>query len=338
MAMLNEQIVLKNRPRGEATADNFELRQAAVESPGPGQVLCRTIYLSLDPYMRGRMNAGRSYADPVKVGAVMCGGTVSQVEQSNDPRFAAGDYVLGYGGWQGYSVESGDSLRKLDPSAAPMLSYYLGVLGMPGMTAYFGLLDIGQPRPGETVLVSAAAGAVGSAAGQIAKLKGCRVVGTAGSAEKCDYVVKELGFDAAVNYKGDDPLMAVRAATPDGIDIYVDNVGGMMLDIALKFINLHGRIPLIGMISQYNATTLAGGPNLMPLLVKRARIQGMIVWDYNSRADEFERDMHEWVAGGKVKGREHVVAGLENAPAAFLGLFRGENIGKLIVEVGPVSA
>ena len=333
MTDTNMQILLKSRPRGEPTPDNFELVQTPIpQLAQPGQVLCRTVYLSLDPYMRGRMNAGRSYADPVKVGQVMCGGTVSQVVQSNDPRFTPGDYALGESGWQGYAVAPADSLTKLDPAAGP-LSYYLGVLGMPGMTAYFGLLDIGRPKAGETLVVSAAAGAVGSAVGQIGKLKGCRVVGVAGSDAKCELVVKEFGFDAAVNYKSEDFVMGLRRAAPDGIDIYFDNVAGLVLDAALKMINLNGRIPLIGLISVYNATMPPAWPNLMPLLIKRALIRGMIVSDYKGRAGEFVADMAAWVRSGQVKCRETVVDGLASAPSAFMGLFHGENTGKLVVRV-----
>lgn len=334
MAQTNTQVLLKARPRGEPTDDNFALVESPMPQPGPGQVLCRTIYLSLDPYMRGRMNAGRSYAEPMKVGQVMVGGTVSQVVESNDPRFAAGDLVLGYDGWQAFAASPADTLRKLNPADAP-ISCALGVLGMPGMTAYFALLDIGQPKPGETVVISAAAGAVGSVAGQVAKLKGCRVVGTVGSDAKADYITRELGYDAAVNYKSEDFVSNLRRATPEGIDVYFDNVGGPALDAALRMINLKARIPLVGLISMYNATTMPPGTNLMPLLVKRALIKGMIVWDYRDREGEFLTDMLAWIRGGQVKYRETIVEGLPNAVAAFRGLFRGENLGKLLVRVSP---
>ncbi|MFA6134094.1 MAG: NADP-dependent oxidoreductase [Phycisphaerae bacterium] len=329
---VNRQILLAYRPVGEPTESNFQI----VESPMPpledGQVLCRTLYLSLDPYMRGRMNAGRSYAQPVEIGQVMIGGTVSQVVESKAPQFGKGDFVLGYDGWQSYGISTASALTKIDPKPFP-LSYYLGVLGMPGMTAYVGLLDIGKPQAGETVVVSAAAGAVGSAAGQIAKIRGCRVVGSAGSDAKCQFVVDELGFDACINYKTQSIYRGLKKACPDGIDVYVDNVGGETLASVLRLINIGARIPLIGMISQYNATELVAGPNLMPLLVQRAMIQGMIVGDHADRREAFLADMASWLKDGKMKCREHVVEGLDNAPRAFIGLFHGENIGKLIVKV-----
>jgi hypothetical protein len=296
-------------------------------------VLCRTIYLSLDPYMRGRMRPGRSYARPVKPGEVMCGGTVSQVVRSEHPDFATGDLVLGYDGWQAYGVSDGAGLRKLDPADAP-IACALGVLGMPGMTAYVGMLDIGRPKEGETVLVSSAAGAVGSVAGQIAKLRGCRVVGTAGSEAKCDYLLNELGFDAAVNYKCDDLLVALRRACPDGIDVYFDCVGGPVLEAALRMMNLHGRIPLIGLISQYNAEAPAPGPNLTPVLVNRLTFQGMIVSDHEDRREAFLRDVSGWMKAGRIKYRQDIVEGLASAPQAFIGLFHGDNFGKLLVRVG----
>ncbi|MFB3892303.1 MAG: NADP-dependent oxidoreductase [Phycisphaerae bacterium] len=332
MAYTNHQILLKSRPAGEPTAQNFELVERPVQSPAEGQVLRRTLFLSLDPYMRGRMNAGRSYVDPVEVGGVMCGGTVSQVVESKSPAFAAGDIVLGYDGWQEFGLDDGSSLRKIEMGKLP-LSYALGVLGMPGMTAYVGMLDIGRPKAGETVVVSAASGAVGSVAGQIAKIKGCRVVGSAGSDAKCLYVTKELGFDACFNYKTEPMLRALKRACPAGIDVYFENVGGPMLEAVLRLANVGARIPLIGLISQYNATELVAGPNLMPVLVKRITIRGMIVGDHASRRDEFLRDMGRWLAEGKIKYRETVVEGLAAAPKAFIGLFHGENFGKLIVKV-----
>ncbi len=328
----NVQVRLKSRPAGAPGVEHFELVEGPLPEPGPGQVLCRTVYLSLDPYMRGRMRPGRSYAKPVKPGEVMCGGTVSQVIRSNAPDLTPGDFVLGYDGWQAFAASDASSLRRLDPDQAPIATA-LGVLGMPGMTAYVGMLDIGRPEEGETVLVSSAAGAVGSAAGQIAKLRGCRVVGTAGSDAKCAHVVNELGFDAAVNYKIDDLLSHLRRACPDGIDVYFDCVGGAVLDAALRMMNDHGRIPLIGLITQYNAESVPPGPNLMPVLVKRLTVQGMIVGDHADRRDDFLRDMTAWVRDGRVKYRLDIVEGLANAPRAFLGLFRGESIGKRLVRV-----
>ncbi|MEP6516896.1 NADP-dependent oxidoreductase [Microcoleus vaginatus] len=330
---INQQILLKSRPVGEPKESNFALVETPIPEPGEGEVLNRTIYLSLDPYMRGRMSDNReSYASPAELGSVMVGGTVSQVVKSNHPQFSAGDFVLGYDGWQAYGVSKGETLRKLDPNQAP-ISYALGITGMPGMTAYFALLDIGQPQAGETVVVSAASGAVGSVVGQIAKIKGCRAVGVAGSEDKSDYVVKELGFDACINRKTQDLSSALKAACPNGIDVYFDNTAGPILEAVLQQINLGARIPLVGLISQYNAETPPPGPNLMPLLVKRALIKGFLVADYQHRQAEFVNDVSQWLQEGKLKYKEDVVDGLENAPHAFIGLLLGKNFGKLIVKV-----
>ncbi|HEY9609944.1 NADP-dependent oxidoreductase [Allocoleopsis sp.] len=328
----NQQILLKSRPVGEPTESDFALVETPIPEPGEGEVLNRTIYLSLDPYMRGRMSDRESYASPVELGSVMVGGTVSQVVKSNHPQFSAGDFVLGYDGWQAYGVSKGERLRKLDPNQVP-ISYALGITGMPGMTAYFALLDIGQPQAGETVVVSAASGAVGSVTGQIAKLKGCRAVGVAGSDEKCDYVVKELGFDACINRKTQDLSSVLKTACPNGIDVYFDNTAGAILEAVLQQINLGARIPLVGLISQYNAQNPPAGPNLMPLLVKRALIKGFLVGDYQQRQAEFVNDVSQWLQEGKLKYKEDVVEGLENAPHAFIGLLQGKNFGKLIVKV-----
>ncbi len=330
MANMNTQVLLRCRPMGLPTPDNFEVVATPILQPADGQVLCQTLFLSLDPYMRGRMSGMKSYADPTPVGGVMCGGTVSKVVESKSPQFHPGDCVLGYDGWQEYAISDASALQKL-PQAPFPLSYYLGVLGMPGMTAYVGLLDIGLPQPGETVVVSAAAGAVGSVVGQIAKIKGCRAVGTAGSDEKCRYVVEELGFDACVNYKTQ--LRALKRACPNGIDVYFDNVAGPTLEMVLRLINTGARIPLVGLISEYNATEFPHGPDLMPVLVKRARIQGMIVSDHPDRRAAFMRDVSGWLGQGKLKYREHVVNGLGNAAEAFIGLFSGRNFGKLLVQV-----
>lgn len=332
MTQSNHQILLKSRPEGAPDASNFEMVETAVPEIGAGQVLRRTIWLSVDPYMRGRMSDAKSYAEPAKLGQPMVGATVSQVVASDNPRFAPGDFVLGYDGWQSFGVDSGKGLRGLDPSQAP-ISYSLGVLGMPGLTAYVALLDIGQPKSGETVVVSAAAGAVGSIAGQIAKLKGCRVIGTAGSDEKCAFVTNDLGFDACINYKTADLGAALSEACPNGIDIYVDNVGGAMFEAVLRQINVGARIPLVGTISQYNDHKPAPGPNLTPLLVKRATLRGMIVSDHTHRTPDFLRDMSDWLRDGRIHYREDIVDGLENAVTAFLGLFAGENVGKRIVKV-----
>ena len=330
----NRRIVLTSRPVGTPQLSHFGLVEAPVAEPDEGEVLSRTIYLSLDPYMRGRMNEGRSYARPVEVGQVMVGGTVGQVVDSRYPGFSPGDFVLAYDGWQEYGVSPGSTLRKLDPKQAP-ISTALGVLGMPGLTAYVGLLEIGRAKAGETVVVSAAAGAVGSAVGQIAKIRGCRAVGVAGARDKCDYVVRELGFDACVSYREGDLFTALQAACPSGIDVYFDNVGGEVLKAALRLINVSARVAICGLISQYNAAEPPAGPNLFPILVNRATIRGFIVSDHADRAPAFLAEATRWVREGRLKYREHVVDGLENAPAAFLGLFEGRNVGKLLVRVSP---
>ncbi|MEH2171980.1 NADP-dependent oxidoreductase [Nostoc sp.] len=329
---INQQILLKSRPLGEPKESDFALVETAIPEPGEGEVLNRTIYLSLDPYMRGRMSDRESYAAPVELGSVMVGGTVSQVMKSNHPQFSTGDFVLGYDGWQAYGISKGETLRKLDPNQA-RISYALGVTGMPGMTAYFALLDVGQPKTGETVVVSAASGAVGSVVGQIAKIKGCRVVGVAGSDAKCNYVVKELGFDACINHKTQELSSALKAACPNGVDIYFDNTAGPILEAVLQHINQGARIPLVGLISQYNAENSPPGPNLMPLLVKRALIKGFLVGDYQHRQAEFVKDVSGWLQEGKLKYKEDVVQKLENAPHALIGLLQGKNFGKLIVQV-----
>ncbi len=333
--LLNRQVLLRSRPKGEPTVSDFELVESPLPVPGEGEILCRTIYLSLDPYMRGRMNEGRLYTGGMNpaLGSVMVGGTVSEVIESRNPAFPKGGFVLGFNGWQAYAVSSGAGLRKLDPKAAP-LTTALGVLGMPGLTAYVGLLDIGRPKAGETVVVSAASGAVGSIVGQLAKLTGCRAVGVAGSPEKCAWVVKEAGFDACVDYKAEPLGPALQKACPGGIDVYFDNVGGDVLAAVLKLLNQNARVPLCGLISQYNATELPPGPNLVPVLVNRALIKGFIVSDHMDRLGDFLRDVGGWYREGKLRYREDVVGGLEEAPRAFIGLLRGRNFGKLLVRVG----
>jgi hypothetical protein len=330
---VSRQIVLRSRPVGMPRPTDFDLVEAPVAPPTGGEVLCRTIYLSLDPYMRGRISGARSYAQSVELGQVIVGATVGEVLESRCPGLAAGDIVLGYDGWQSHAVSRGAGLRKLDPKQAP-ISTALGVLGMPGMTAYVGLLDIGQPRAGETVVVSAASGAVGSAVGQIAKIKGARAVGIAGSPDKCDYVVRELGFDACVNYKTGDLAAALRAACPGGIDVYFENVGGDVLRAVMTLLNQNARIPLCGLISEYNATESVPGPNLRPLLFNRVLIKGFIVSDHMARLGDFLKDCGGWVREGRLKYREDVVAGLDRAPEAFIGLLQGRNFGKLLVRVG----
>jgi NADPH-dependent curcumin reductase len=294
--------------------------------------LMRNQYLSLDPYMRGRMSAAKSYAKPVEVGAPMVGHTVGEVVASCHPKFSTGDIVTGYGGWQDYAVASGAGLRKLDPAAAPV-STALGVLGMPGMTAYMGLLEIGQPKPGETVVVAAASGAVGSVVGQIAKIKGCRAVGIAGGAEKCRFVTEVLGFDACVDHRGAEFTAALAAACPSGIDVYFENVGGAVQQTVWPLLNDFARVPVCGLIAQYNATTPQPGPDMFSVLRKRLALRGFIVSDFIARQADFLRDVGEWVRSGRLKYREDVAEGLENAPAAFLGMLQGKNFGKMLVKV-----
>jgi hypothetical protein len=328
---MNRQVRLKSRPVGAPTPANFEIADAPMPSAGDDGVVRRTRFLSLDPYMRGRMSDAPSYAAPVAVGATMCGHTVSEVVESRNPRFSPGDIVAGYDGWQQFATSNGSDLRKLDP-AIPM-SAALSVLGMPGMTAYVGLLDIGQPRTGETVVVSAASGAVGSIVGQLARIKGCRAVGIAGSPDKCRYVVSELGFDACVNYKTGDFRASLKDACPDGVDVYFENVGGAVLAAVLRLLNRGARIPLCGLIAEYNSTEAAAGPNLRPLLVQRAMIKGFIVSDHNDRAPAFLQEMTPLVRDGRIRYREDVVEGLDAAPTAFIGLLEGRNFGKLLVRV-----
>ena len=332
MPVMNRQIRLQARPHGMPTPDLFEIGETPVPEVGEGQVLRRTIYLSLDPYMRGRMSDAPSYAASVSLGDVMCGHTVSEVVESRHPGFRTGDIVAGYDGWQEYAVSGGKDLRPIDGTAA-RLTTAIGVLGMPGMTAFVGLVDIGQPKAGETVVVSAASGAVGSVVGQLAKIRGCRAVGVAGSAEKCRYVVDELGFDACINYKVDDLAPALAAACPSGADIYFENVGGAVLAAVLRVLNRGARIPLCGLISEYNATANPGGPNLRPLLVHRAMIKGFIVSDHYDRFPAFLEECAPLVASGRLKYREDIVEGLEAAPSALIGLFQGRNFGKQIVRV-----
>jgi NADPH-dependent curcumin reductase len=329
----NRRIVLKQRPVGAPRPDDFELIESPAPRPAEGQVLCRTIYLSLDPYMRGRISGVKSYTRGVDPGELMVGGTVSEVVESRHPGFARGDLVAGRDGWQAYGVSDGAGVRKLDPKQAP-ISTALGVLGMPGMTAYVGLLDFARPKRGETVVVSAASGAVGSVVGQIAKLEGCRAVGIAGGTSKCDYVVSELGFDACVDYKAGDLSAALSKACPDGVDVYFDNVGGEILEAVLRLVNPHARVPLCGLISQYNAAQPPPGPNWGVLLVNRVMVKGFIVSDHLDRMPDFLRDCGAWLREGRLKYREDVVVGLDNAPSAFIGLLEGKNFGKLIVKVG----
>ena len=332
-AEMNRRVVLKRRPVGAPRPDDFELIESPLPRPGEGEILCRTIYLSLDPYMRGRISGVKSYAKGVDPGELMVGGTVSEVIESKHPAFAPGDLVAGYDGWQAFGLSKGVGVRKLDPARAP-ISTALGVLGMPGMTAYVGLLDFGRPKPGETVVVSAASGAVGSAVGQIAKLEGCRVVGIAGGRAKCDYVVSELHFDACVDYKSVDVFTGLSEACPSGVDVYFDNVGGEILKAVLRLVNPHARVPLCGLISEYNAPEPPPGPNWRTLLTNRVLVKGFIISDHLDRLPDFLRDATAWVGEGRLRYKEDIVTGLDNAPAAFIGLLEGKNFGKLIVQVG----
>lgn len=337
-ASVNRRVVLAARPRGLPTSDDFRLEQAAIPEPGEGQVLLRTLYLSLDPYMRNMMDpVAPIYTTSIPIGAPMAGGTVSRVVASKHPKFRDGDLVLSNAGWQDYALSDGSDLVPLGHMAQP--SWALGGLGMPGFTAHVGLLDIGQPKPGETVVVAAATGAVGSAVGQIAKLKGARAIGIAGGADKCRYAVEDLGFDACIDRR--DPQFAERlaAACPGGIDVYFENVGGEVFDAVLPLLNVGARVPVCGFISHYNDQALPPGPNRLPLLMssllqKRIRMQGFIILDhYGERFDVFRREMGAWVEEGRVKLREDRVDGLENAPDAFIGLLQGRNFGKLVVRV-----
>jgi hypothetical protein len=333
MAVTSRRIILESRPVGSPKTSDFKLVETAVAAVGDGEILTRTIYLSLDPYMRGRISGVKSYAKGVDPGELMVGGTVGEVVESKHAGFKAGDFVQGYDGWQTHGVSKGAGVRKLDPKQAP-ISTALGVLGMPGMTAYVGLLDIGQPKPGDTVVVSAASGAVGAVVGQIAKIKGCRAVGIAGGKDKCEYVVNELGFDACIDYKRDDFPAKLQAACPKGVDVYFENVGGAVLATVLKLVNPFARIPLCGLVSQYNATEMPAGPNWSVLLVNRVLVKGFIVSDHLDRLPAFLADVSGWVREGRIKYREDIVEGLENAPQAFIGLLQGKNFGKLIVKVG----
>lgn len=335
---VNRRIVLHSRPVGAPTADNFRLLEDAVPAISDGQLLLRTLYLSLDPYMRGRMSDAPSYTAPLALGDVLIGGTIARVEASRRPDYQPGDLVLAYSGWQDYAVSDGSDLSRLDAGIAhPTLM--LGVLGMPGFTAYMGLLDIGQPKAGETVVVAAASGAVGSVVGQIAKLKGCRIVGIAGGVDKCRHVVEELGFDACIDHLDADLPGRLASACPQGIDVYFESVGGAVFDAVLPQLNVHARIPLCGLIAHYNDCTIPPGPDrtgllLRTLLTRRIRIQGFIIFDdYGQRYDEFFSQMSAWLQEDKIRFREDIVDGLENAPLALIGLLEGANFGKLIIRV-----
>lgn len=338
MTATNRQLLLASRPVGAPTPENFHLTETTIPSPQQGELLIKAVYLSLDPYMRGRMSDKKSYAEPVGINEVMVGGTVCQVTASHHPDYQVGEWVLAYSGWQDYAVSNGEGLIKLGMNPTHP-SYALGVMGMPGFTAYMGLLDIGQPKQGDTIVVAAATGAVGSMVGQIGKIKGCRVVGIAGGNEKCQYAKEILGFDECIDHHAADFAQQLADACTDGIDIYYENVGGKVFDAVLPLLNTGARIPLCGLISQYNATSLPDGPDRMnmlmgQLLVKRIKMQGFIIFDdYAHRYDEFAQQMSQWLAEGKIHYREDRVEGLEQAPQAFIGLLEGKNFGKVVVKV-----
>ncbi len=335
----NRQLVLAARPKGEPTKDTLTLTTSDIPTAGPGQMLLRTEFLSLDPYMRGRMSDAASYAAPVALGGVMVGGTVARVVTSQIIGFEPGDWVLSYSGWQDYAVSDGVGVSNLgqDPRHP---SWALGILGMPGFTAWAGLTKIGAPKAGETIVVAAATGPVGATVGQIGKILGCRVVGIAGGAEKCAYAVKELGFDACIDHKSADFAEQLAKASPKGIDVYFENVGGKVLDAVIPLLNPNARVPVCGLISQYNATELPAGPDRMnwlmgQILRKKIKVQGFIIFDdFGHLYPEFAAEMAAWIESGKVKYREEIIDGLENAPAAFIGLLKGENFGKRVIRVG----
>lgn len=336
--MMNRQIVVAGRPAGMPKESDFKLVESPMPNPGDGEALVQTVYLSVDPYMRGRLTGVRTYADPVNIGDVMVGGTVSKVIESRDPALKPGDLVLGYLGWQEYAVAKAKDLQKIDAVALP--SAALSVLGMPGMTAYFGLLEIGKPREGETVVVSGAAGAVGSLVGQIAKIKGCRAVGIAGSDQKTQWLTGELGFDAAFNYKTTEDYTAkLKELCPKGIDVYFDNVGGTISDAVFRLINSRARIAVCGQISQYNNTDRNAdvGPRILTqLLVKTARVEGFLVFQFADRYAQGIREMATWLREGRIKYREEFTEGLDSAPRAFIGMLNGANMGKQLVRVAAV--
>ena len=328
----NLQVLLANRPTGWVAESDFRIVEGPIAKPGPGQVLAKVHWLSLDPYMRGRMGTGKSYAKPVEIGEVMTGGTVAEVIESSNGKFKPGDYVVGPLGWQQYAISDGEGLTKVDPKLVP-LSCYVGCVGMPGATAWIGLLEHCKPLAGETVAVSAASGAVGSVVGQLARLQGCRTVGIAGGKTKCDFVVKELGFDACVDYKAGNLHEDLKAACPEGIDCYFENVGGEVMDTVFRQLNAFSRVALCGMIADYNATEPYGVTMMRSLLVNRVNLRGFIVSD---RPDLYARAiarLGKLVAQGKIKYHETVAEGLESAPKAFIGMLKGANLGKQLVKV-----
>ncbi|MCR9256445.1 MAG: NADP-dependent oxidoreductase [Alphaproteobacteria bacterium] len=335
MTAVNRKIVLASRPEPDATLDNFRLEEGPVPTAAPGQVVARNLYLSLDPYMRGRMSAAKSYSAPVEIGGTMIGGAVARVESSTVPGFAPGDIVESMAfGWQDYAALAPQDLRKVDPDLAP-ISTALGILGMPGMTAYFGLLETARPKAGDTVVVSAASGAVGGTVSQLARIAGCRVVGIAGGADKCRYVTETLGADVCLDYRAEENLQAALAeACPNGIDVYFDNVGGEITDAVFQNLAMRARVIVCGTISHYAHGGAYSGPSLLrPILVSRAQVTGFLVFDWKHRYPEGAERIARWLKSGDLVYKEDVVDGLENAPEAFLGLLTGKNFGKLVVKV-----
>lgn len=334
MAEMTKRVALAARPNGVPKPSDFKVEEMSIPKPGRDEFLVKNLFLSVDPYMRGRMNGVTTYAKGVDLGETMVGGGIGQVTESNHPDFAVGDIVNSSFGWQTHAISDGTGARKVDPELAP-ISTALGVLGMPGLTAYFGLLDVSTPVAGETVVVSAASGAVGSVVGQIAKIKGCRVIGIAGTDEKIGYIVDGLGFDGGFNYKTtDDYGEALERLCPDGIDVYFDNVGGPITDAVFPKLNLNARITICGQIDQYNATEPPVGPRLLwHCIVKRLQIRGMLVFDFVDQYAEALKQLGQWVRSGEIRYREDVVEGIDNMPEAFIGLLRGDHIGKRIVKI-----
>jgi NADPH-dependent curcumin reductase CurA len=328
----NRKVLLASRPHGAVTEQNFRIVDAPMPQPADGEVLVRNEWLSLDPYMRGRMSDAKSYVPPAQLDEVMVGQTVGEVVDSRNPRLSVGDKVLTQLGWQSHGVANGADVTKVDARHVPA-SYYLGVLGMPGFTAWFGLFEIGQPKAGETIVVSAGSGAVGSVVGQLAKIRGCRAVGIAGGRAKCDHVVHDLGFDACVDHRAGNLYDDLRAACPNGIDVDFENVGGAVLDTALRLMNRHSRIVLCGLVAEYSAKEPYGYQRLRSVLVNRIRMQGMIVFDWKDRYGEALAGLTAYVADGRLKYRESIVEGLDNAPRALIGLLKGENFGKQLVKI-----
>ncbi len=331
--LMNKKVILNKRPTGVPDADTWKLIESEVPAPSEDQILVEQYYISMDPAMRGWLNDVKSYLPPVQIGEVMRAGSVGKVIQSKNQKYQVGDYVYGTGGVQQYVVSKGRGWHKVDPAIVP-LPVYTGTLGMPGLTAYFGMLDVGKIKAGDRVLISGAAGAVGSIAGQIAKIKGCEVVGIAGGQQKCNYLINELGFDSAIDYKNNNLRTALKEKCPKGIDVFFDNVGGEILNLALTKLRRNARVVICGAISQYNSSTTEGPSNYLSLLVNRARMEGFIILDYADRFTQGVAEMAQWMAQGQLKSKEHICKGIENFYDTFLRLFSGEKLGKLILQVG----